>query len=85
MGEGRAGWKEAAKQAIRDLWLNKYKRLPIESTTNSESPVQRRVFSSKIDDYFVGGFAQPTPINDRDKYDDWLARAGHPEDVNVPI
>jgi hypothetical protein len=45
-----------------------------------ESPVQRRVFS-EIDDYFVGGFAQPTTINDRDEYDDWLARAGHPEDV----
>ena len=46
-----------------------------------ESPVQRRVFSSEIDDYFIGGFAQPTTINDRDEYDDWLARAGHPEDV----
>jgi len=31
--------------------------------------------------YFVGGFAQPTPTNDRNEHDDWLARAGHPKDV----
>ena len=45
---------------------------------DGEPPVQRRVFSSEIDNYFVGGFARPTPTNDRDEYDDWLARAGHP-------
>ena len=43
--------------------------------------MQRRVFLSEINDYFVGGFTQPTPINDRDKYNDWLAQAGHPKDV----
>jgi hypothetical protein len=31
--------------------------------------------------YFAGGFAQPTPTNDRNEHDDWLARAGHPKDV----
>lgn len=79
-GEGQTGWKEAAEQAVRNLWL-KYKYLPIKSTTNSEPLKQRRVFLSKIDDYFAGGFALPTPANDRDKYNNWLARAGHPKDV----
>ena len=37
---------------------------------DGELPVQRRVFSSEIDYYFVGGFARPTPTNDRDEYDD---------------
>jgi len=37
---------------------------------DGELPVQRRVFSSKIDNYFVGSFAQPTPTHDRDEYDD---------------
>ena len=35
----------------------------------------------KLINYFVSSFAQPTPTNDRDEYDDWLARSGHPEDV----
>ena len=80
MGEGRTSQKEVAKQAVRKLWL-KYKYCPIESITNGGPLTQRRVFSSEINDYFVGGFAQTTPTNDRDEYDDWLARAGYPEDV----
>ncbi len=75
-----AGWKEVAEQAVRKLWLE-YKHHPIESITDGEPLTQQRVFSSEIDDYFVGGFAQMTPTNDRDEYDDWLSRAGHPEDV----
>jgi hypothetical protein len=42
--------------------------------------VQRRVLP-EIDDYFVGGFCSAYTCNDRDEYDDWLARASHPEDV----
>ena len=26
-------------------------------------------------------FAQPTSTEDRDEYDDWLAQAGHPKDI----
>ena len=29
-----------------------------------------------------GGFTQTTYTNDRDRYDDWLTRAGHPKDVH---
>ena len=42
---------------------------------------QQRVFSSEINDYFTGGFAQPTSTDDRDEHGDRLAQAGHPEDV----
>ena len=34
-----------------------------------------------VDNYFAGGFALPTPANDRDKYNNWLVRAGHPGDA----
>lgn len=37
---------------------------------DGELPMQRRVFSSETDNYFVGGFAQPALTNDRDEYDD---------------
>lgn len=37
---------------------------------DGEPLVQRRVFSSEIDNSFVGGFAQPTPTNGRDEHDD---------------
>ena len=43
--------------------------------------MQQHVSLSEINDYFVGGFAQPTPTSNCDKYDDWLAQAGHPKDI----
>ena len=80
-GKGRAGWKEAAEQAVCKLWL-KYKYCPIKSITDGEPLTQRCVFLFEIDDYFVGGFAQTTSTNDRNEYNDWLARVGHLEDVH---
>ena len=80
MGEKQAGQKEAAEQAVYDLWLE-YKFLLIESVTDGEVFKQWRVFSSEIDDYFTGGFAQPKPQSNHDEYNNWLTRGGHPKDI----
>ena len=52
---------------------------------DGELPVQRRVFSSEIDNYFVGGFAQPTPTNDRDETTVSLHEQATLKAFNVPI
>lgn len=80
-GEERAHWKTAAQEALQKL-RPEYKDPPIDSTTDQVSKHQQRVASSDIDDYFRGGFAPITPIDDNhDEYEQWLARGGHREDV----